>query len=168
MGGFSQYTQPEDTPRWRPALIAGIVAVIVIAMIYALSRHDTSVASPPTAAPAYASSLRIGDLHLSTAENFVGGSVTYLDGKIVNDGSKIVTAAQVEVIFRNALGETVDRQTQALRIEAAPLGHPDWVALNVAPLAPGQIANFRLTFEHISADWNQGYPEITFVGIETK
>ena len=79
-----------------------------------------------------------------------------------------VTGAVVESIFRNDLGEIVDRQAQPLRISAAPLGNPDWVPLSAAPLAPGQTAEFRLTFEHISADWNMGYPELRFLQIETR
>lgn len=168
MGSFSQYTQPKESSRWRPLLIAAIVLALVIAGIYALSRRPEAAHAPrPAAAPAYAANLAIGDLHLSTAENFVGGSVTYLEGKITNGGDKTVTAARLEVVFRNALGEVVDRQTQALRIETSSLGHSDWVGLEAAPLAPGHNAHFRLTFEHISADWNQGYPEIAFIYLET-
>jgi hypothetical protein len=75
---------------------------------------------------------------------------------------------QVEVVFRNMLGEVVDTQKPPLRVAAATLGNPDWVALNVAPLMPGKFANFRLSFEHVSADWNQGYPEVNIVGVNTK
>ncbi len=167
MGGFSQYAGEENGARWRPVVIALAVIVAVGAVIYMLSRGQ-STAPATTAPPPYADRLQTSDLHLSTAENFVGGRVTYLGGKLTNTGDQTVTGAELEVIFRNTLGEVVDRQTQPVRVQAAPLGNPDWVALSVAPLAPGKDAEFRLTFEHISADWNQGYPELRFVSVTTK
>jgi hypothetical protein len=168
MDAFSQYAAAEQVSRWRPVLIAVLIIVVVGVLTYVFSRGESAPANLPPATPAYASSVQVGDLHLSSAENFVGGRVTYLEGKATNTGDKTVTGAQIETIFRNSLGEVVDKQTQALRVAASPLGHPDWVALSVAPLAPGKSANFRLTFEHISADWNQGYPEMKFVNVETK
>jgi hypothetical protein len=167
MGGFSQYTQTEESSGWRPVLIALGAIAVVLALVYALSRssgHNAGVRSVPE----YASNLQVQDLHLSTAENFVGGRVTYVEGKLANTGNKSVTGAQVETVFRNTLGEVVDRQEQPVRVEASPLGHPDWVSLGAVPLGPGQMANFRLAFEHISADWNQGYPELNFTLVETK
>jgi hypothetical protein len=168
MGGFSHYASLEESSRWRPFVIAAVIIVAAIALVYALGRSSSKPDARAMVAPAYASRLQVGDLHLSTAENFVGGRVTYIDGKIANAGNKTVVGAQVEVIFRNNLGEIVDRQMQPLRVEASPLGHRDWVALNLAPLAPGKNVPFRFTFEHISADWNQGYPEIRFVDIQTR
>jgi hypothetical protein len=168
MGGFSQYTDTEESSGLRPVLIAlGVIAVIAV-LIYALSRSRGGSASSHAMLPLYASNLQIRDLHMSTAENFVGGKVTYVEGKVANTGDKSVTGARVETVFRNTLGEVVDKQEQPLRVEAAPLGHPDWVSLNTAPLGPGAMAGFRLTFEHISADWNQGYPEINFTSVQTK
>ncbi len=167
MGGFSQYAEQNEGSRWRPVLIAVGIIVIIGALVWMLSRN--AAAPPATAAtPAYAADLPISDLHLSAATNFVGGRVTYIEGKLTNTGNQTVTGAEVETIFRNTLGEVVDRQTQPVRVQAAPLGNPDWVGLSMAPLAPGKTFEFRLTFEHISADWNQGYPEIKFVSVTTK
>jgi len=168
MGGFSQYTQPEESPRWRPFAIAGAIILLVVAVIYAVGRGGGTHEPAPLALPVYASNLQIGDLHLSTSENFVGGRVTYLEGKVGNLGDKTVIGAQLEIVFRNTLGEIVDKQTQPMRVEAAPLGHTDWVSLTTAPLGPGKAAAFRLTFDHISSDWNQGYPEMRFVSVQTK
>jgi hypothetical protein len=167
MGAFTQYEQPRDASRWRPLLIAGIILVVVVAAIWALSRGRRPAPAPSAETP-YAASLQAGELRLSTAQNFVGAQVTYLEGTIANAGDKTVVATDVQAIFRNTLGEVVDQQTQPLRVAVAPLGHPDYVALATAPLAPNQVAHFRLTFEHISADWNRGYPELKFVGVQTK
>ena len=166
MGGFTQYGQREGN-RWRPLAIAGAIVVVVVIAIWALSGGEKAKPAAP-AAPAYATSLQTGDLRLSTAKNFVGGEVTYLEGRIANAGDKAVTGADVQVVFRNTLGQVVDQQTQPLRVASSPLGHPDYVALTSAPLMPNQVAGFRLTFEHISADWNRGYPELKFVGVQTK
>ena len=94
----------------------------------------------------------------------MGVSVSYLDGKITNVGSKTVTGATVEVVFRNSLGEIVQRETLPLMLYHTGLaGFPDVAPLSAAPLMPNQTRDFRLTFEHISADWDQGYPELRFV-----
>lgn len=168
MNGFSEYGQaPEESSRWRPALIGVVVIAIIAGIFWFLGR---SSAPPPAVrvAPAYAANLQIGNLHLSTAHNFVGGQVTYLQGKIANLGQSTVNVAEVEAVFRNSLGEVVDRQTQPLRVAASALGNPDWVTLRLAPLRPNQTAAFRLTFDHVSADWNNGFPELRLVDVTTQ
>jgi hypothetical protein len=41
--------------------------------------------------------------------------------------------------------------------------------LRSAPLKPGAAADFRLTIEgSISADWNQGYPEVQIVSMTSQ
>ena len=168
MGGFSNYASPEESSRWRPFVIAAAVLIAAVAVVYVIARNRAPSNGKPAGPTPYASRLQVGDLHLSTAENFVGGRVTYIEGNLVNAGDKTVVGAQVKVIFRNNLGEIVDRQAPPLRVAASPLGHRDWVALNLAPLDPGKNVLFRFTFEHISADWNQGYPEIRFADVQTR
>ena len=110
------------------------------------------------------SNLQFSDLHLSKATNFVGGEVTYVEGKISNLGLQTVVGAQVEIVFRNSLGEIVQKETQPLRVSQVQLGQPDDVALSpTVPLTSNQTRNFRFAFEHVSADWNQGYPELRVI-----
>jgi hypothetical protein len=80
-----------------------------------------------------------------------------------------VTGATVEAIFRNSMGQVVQRETQPLMLYHTGLaGFPDVAPLSAAPLMPNQTRDFRLTFERISADWGQGFPELRFVKITTQ
>ncbi len=167
MGVFSQPHVEESSRRWVPVAIGAAVLAVVIAAILVFGRAPKP-AGPAATAP-YAENLQITELKLSAAENFVGSSVSYLDGKITNTGSKTVSAATVEAVFRNAMGEVVQRESQPLMLYHTGLaGFPDVAPLSAVPLQPNQTRDFRLTFEHISADWNQGYPELRFIQITAK
>ncbi len=167
MGGVFTPQVEEEGRRWLPLAIGAAIIVVVVAAILIFGRS-----APPPTGPTidpYAENLRISDLHLSTAANFVGASVTYFDGKITNTGNKTVTGATVLAIFRNSLGEVVQRETLPLMLYHTGIqGIPDVAPLSAAPLTPNQTRDFRLTFEHISADWNQGYPELQFTRISTR
>jgi hypothetical protein len=147
--------------------IGAIIIVLAVAAIWIFGR-PAKQASAPGIDP-YSEYLQISDLKLSAATNFVGASVSYLDGKTTNVGSKTVTGATVEAIFRNSMGQIVQRETLPLMLYHTGLaGFPDVAPLSAAPLTPNQTRDFRLTFEHISADWDQGYPELRFVKITTQ
>ena len=47
-------------------------------------------------------------------------------------------------------------------------GYPDLVDLGHSPIAPGQTKTVRMTLEHISADWNQNYPEMQLTDLKLK
>lgn len=169
MGSVYQPTPGEkEESRSRPLIIAAVMIVVVGIVIWLYARHGRPATTGPIAEAPYASNLAISDLHLSTAQNFVGGEVTYLEGKIANEGSSTVTGAQVQCIFRNSLGEIVDRPVVPLQVEATTLGQAEFVPLSKAPLTPNQKVPFRLTFEHISSDWNMGFPELRVVSATTK
>jgi hypothetical protein len=97
---------------------------------------------------------------MSAAENFVGATVSYIDGTVTNSGSQTVTHAEVDVQFKDDLSQIVQKETVALKVLRTSGPYPEAVDLRSAPLAPGQSQSFRLTFESISSQWDHQYPEI--------
>lgn len=133
------------------------LVIVVVGAIALLSSGKPGSSTPP---PPYTANLKISDIKMSAAENFVGASVTYVDGQITNAGDKTVTRALVRIIFRNSMGQVVGDESLPVRVLQTSGPYPDTVDLSQAPLGPGQIKPFRLTFEHVSADWNQQIPEL--------
>ncbi|HLH07256.1 MAG TPA: hypothetical protein VKW78_08465 [Terriglobales bacterium] len=164
---FSTPPEPESTGEWIPLVIGAGVILIILAGVFLLSRNRDKNVGPPPEAP-YASNLQISDVKMSQAQNFVGAQVTYLEGNIANSGSRVVNGITVESVFRNSLGEVVGRESQPLMILEARPGYNDAVSLKQHPLQPNERQPFRLTFEHISADWNQGVPELRIVDVKFK
>ncbi len=155
--------------RWY-AVAAGAAVVIVIVVALVVFGRNPQAGQKELPEPEYAANLHVSDLKLSAAENFVGASVNYIDGKITNTGDQTVTGCRLEAIFRNSLGQIVQREIQPLMIlqERKGFGYQDLTPLSAAPLAPNQVREFRLTFEHISADWDHGYPELRVVSLNFK
>ena len=159
-------TTPADSPGpWR-AILAGVVVVaVVIGLLVWLGVGNRSA---PAAPNPYADQLQISNVKMAAAQNFVGGTVTYVDGKITNTGAKTVTGAVAEVIFRNSLGEVVQKEQIPVRVLVFQGPERNILDLRSAPLKPGASADFRLTIEGtISADWNQGYPEVRIASVST-
>ena len=167
MGTPFSTPQIEERRSWAPLAIAAGVIILGVIVAFVLSRNRPQATGPAPEDP-YAVSLRVMNVHASQAQNFAGGSVYYLEGEIANTGAKNVTGATVEAVFRNSLGEIVDRQTQSLTILQQRPGYTDSVSLTEHPLTANMQDEFRLTFEHISADWNQGVPELRFIHINTQ
>jgi hypothetical protein len=167
MGGLIQPSPAGGTreTNWT-AIAVGLVAVLlVVGAIALLSRGGSKVSPAPHP---YASNLKISKLKMSAAENFVGASVTYIEGTITNAGDKTVTHAMVHVIFRNSMGQVVGDEVMPLHVLQTTGPYLDSVDLNASPLAPGQSKPFRLTFEHISSDWNQELPELQVTDVTVK
>lgn len=138
-------------------ILAGLLAVFVLEQHRAVSRP----ASARTARPAlnaeqqtYLASFVFADLRMSAAVNFLGDSVTYLDGSVTNKGSKPVRRLEAELNFVDTLNQVVLRET------ALPL------ADRATPLQPGETQSFRVTFDHMPVDWNQAPPSVKAVYVE--
>jgi hypothetical protein len=167
MGSIYHPMPEEGREGSRPLIIAGVV-VLIIGVIVAIIAIRAPKQAPQLQIDPYAEYLVITDLHMSQAQNFVGGQVTYIEGKISNVGAKIVSNVNVEAVFRNALGEVVDKPVEAMRVQQPQLGNPDFVAMSAAPLNPNASRDFRIAIEHVSADWNQGLPELRIVKVDAK
>jgi hypothetical protein len=143
--------------------VAGVIAVM-LALAF-LMRESPKAPKPPSP---YLASLKISDVKMSTADNFIGATVSYVEGTITNSGSKTVTHAVVEVVFKDDIGQLAQRDELPLRLLKTTGPYPEAVDLEAAPLAPGQTQSFRLTFDSISAQWNHQYPEVRVTDVTVK
>jgi len=169
MGGL---LQPNANPtaeaaesNLRPILIGIVIVGIVIGILVLILRSEQK---PPAEPPAYAANLKFSDLKTSAAENFVGATVSYLDGTVTNTGNQTVIHAVVEVTFRDDMGQIAQREELPIRVLRTGGPYDEAVDLNISPLVPGQSKPFRLTFENISAQWNHAYPDLKVTQVATK
>jgi len=168
MGGLidpSPLHSEERESKLLPMLVGLGVVVVVVGLAVFLLREKPKVATPP---PAYVANVKISDLKTSAAENFVGASVNYVDGTVTNAGDKTLTHAVVRVTFKDSLGQVTQVEEIPLRILQKTVRYDDAVDLSTSPLPPGGNTPFRLTFEHISAEWNHEYPEVQVIDVSTK
>jgi hypothetical protein len=168
MGGLiepSPLTERERESNLRPILLGVALVIVVVGVIALLTRGGPKSGTVPHP---YAANLKLSDLKMSAAENFVGASVTYIDGTVTNIGDKAVMHAIVHVAFKNSLGEVAQAEDVPLHVLQTSGPYPDAVDLSLSPLAPGQGKPFRLTFEHISSDWNQAYPDLQVTDVSVK
>ena len=149
----------------RPILIGIVIVGIVVGVLTLFFRSEEKKPAPP---PAYAVSLKFSDLKTSAAQNFVGATVSYIDGVITNSGDRTVIHAVVQVTFKDDMGQTAQREELPLRVLRTGGPYDEAVDFNLSPLAPGESKPFRLTFENISAQWNHAYPELLITQVSTK
>jgi hypothetical protein len=158
---------PDQKRNWIPLLVGLVAVVVAVGAIILFSRHKTVSGSEPNP---YAENLKLSDIKLSAAENYMGGTVTYLDFRITNSGDRALVGADVYAQFKDTMGQVVQKETIPLHVlvENQLAGYPDLVDLSRAPIGPGQTKPVRLTLEHISDQWNQSYPEMALVDLKLK
>jgi hypothetical protein len=167
MGSLLQPSPATDerSSSLRPILLGLALVVVVVAIAALLLRTDSKIAAPPHP---YAAKLKLSELKMSAAENFIGSTVTYLDGTVTNAGDKTVSHAVVHVSFKDSLGQIAQAEDVPLHVLQPTGPYSDAVDLSVLPLAPGQSNQFRLTFEHVTADWNHEYPELRVTDVAVR
>jgi hypothetical protein len=160
---FSPKLPAESPGPWRAIIIGAAVVAVLVGLLVWLGSGNRAAPAVPNP---YADQLQISNVKMAAAQNFVGGTVTYVEGKITNTGDKTVIGAVAEVIFRNSLGEVVQKEQIPIRVLVFQGPERNILDLRSAPLKPGASADFRLTIEgSISADWNQGYPEVRIASV---
>ncbi len=164
---FDPHEQKEEPRNWTPMIVGLVLVILIVAGIAIVGRNRQSGPAP---ADPYAANLKVGDMKLSAADNFVGATVTYLDFQLSNTGSKTLAGGQVEVTFMNSLGQVVQTETLPLRVLTNNQlgGYPDLTDLSMSPIPPGQAKTIRLALEHVSGDWDQAYPGLRFINLKLK
>ncbi len=155
----------ERSSNLRPILLGLALVVVVVGIAAFLLRTDSKIATPPHP---YAANLKFSDMKMSAAENFIGSTVTYLDGTVTNAGDKTVSHAVAHVSFKDSLGQVAQAEDVPLHVLQTTGPYAEAVDLSISPLAPSQSSQFRLTFEHVTADWNHEYPELRVTDVSIK
>jgi len=167
--GAGSGTDEQSRPPLIPIAIGVVTVLMVIGLFAFFGRNKSDSAAPGATADPYAANLTISDVAMSTAANFAGQQVTYIEGKVKNNGSKTVTNALLQIVFKDSLGQVAQREPgQRLMVITTREPYIDTAPLSNAPLRPGQTKEFRQTFEHVSGDWNMQLPEITIVRTSTE
>jgi hypothetical protein len=164
LGQPTSSVQERDSSRM--IIMIAVVVVIGIGLAAALLlRQPPKAVKPPSP---YIAKLKLSDFKMSAAENFIGATVSYIDGSVANTGDKTVTHIMVQVNFEDSMGQLAQREEIPLRVVRTNGAYLEPVDLNVAPLAPGQTMPFRLTFDSISAQWNHQYPDLSITDVTVK
>ncbi len=164
---FAPAATKTEERNWTPFIVGLVAVVLVVAVIVVVSRNKGKTTTPPNP---YAANLQLSSPKMSAAENYVGGTVTYLDVNITNAGDETLVGAAMKLVFQNSMNEVVQTETLPLHVlvENRMGGYPDLVDLGRLPIGPGQTRTVRMTLEHISADWNQNYPAMQLTDLKLK
>lgn len=154
----------DEKRNWAPMAIGVVLVAAIIAVLILAGRAGKSSANANPGDPTLAK-LQISDLHMATAQNFAGNSVTYIEGKISNHSDKKITGARIEVLFKNSISEVVQKEVLPVAVVMPNSPYLDYGPLDRAPLAPGQASDFRLTLEHVSTDWDGQIPQARMVAV---
>ncbi len=156
----------EERDHSRVIIVSAVIVVIgtMLALAFVLREPPKKVVPPNP----YIAQLKLSDFKMSAAENFIGATVSYIDGTITNTGDKTVTRVMVQVNFLDSMGQLAQREELPLRVMRTNGAYNEPVDLNVASLPPGQSEPFRLTFDSISAQWNHQYPDIQITDVKVK
>ena len=168
MDSLDQQTPATEDERdlSRLIIMVAVTVVIGIALLVAyLLREPPKAVKPPSP---YIAQLKLSNFKMSAAENFIGATVTYVDGDITNTSDKTVTRVIVQVNFEDSMGQLAQREELPLRVVRTNGAYLEPVDLTVTPLAPGKTEPFRLTFDAISAQWNHQYPDLTITDAQVK
>lgn len=144
-------------------IVGAVLVLVAVALIVVFVRNKPV----PSHIDPYISKLQISNLHMETAQNFAGGSVTYIEGTLLNAGDRKVIGARMQVVFRNSLGELVGDPVLPVMVLQPGMPIVDYGPMEHVPLGPGQSRDFRLTLEHVSADWNSQLPQVKVVAVES-
>jgi|SRR5450432_110160 hypothetical protein len=159
---FTSHAEKQPERNWVPMAVGGGLVLFVLVIVAFVARTASSGGPKPDP---YVTQLQVSNLHMATAENFAGGSVTYIEGTINNTGDKKITGAQVQVLFKNSLGETAQKDTLPVMVVMPNTPYVDYGTIDRAPLTPHQSRGFRLTLEHVSTDWDGQIPSVRVVGL---
>jgi hypothetical protein len=130
-----------------------IALVLAGGLIWFVNRPHAAVDAAPLSseAKAYVRNLQLSDVSMKATESYAGQTVTEIEGKIANTGSRTVQHADVYCVFYNSYGQVILRER---------------VPIVAGGLKPGEMRTFRLPFDDIPGSWNNQMPQLVIARIE--
>ena len=162
---FTAVREEAEPKPWAAIIIVLVLLAVLLGLFMLLARGPRRTAA---GANPYATQISFSDAKTTQVQNFLGANVTYIEGAVSNNGDKTVTGSEVQITFKNSLGQVVQRQTEPLWIVQRREPAVDVASLAGNPMTPGESREFQLSFEHISADWNRQFPELRITIVTTK
>jgi hypothetical protein len=154
----SQGTPENQTPPFVTIVIGAVTLIAISASLWFVLKSPEPQSIPTAQAAihaqmnpaeqAYLKTIRIENIALSRAENFLHQEVTILNADAVNSGSQTVQALAVTVEFSDDMHQVVLRETRGV------LGTPPTV------IPPGQTRNFEISFDRVPSRWNMQQPAV--------
>src|SRR5438445_6912263 len=128
MGEPSRPPQPEESlftavreeaePKpWAAIIIVLVLLAVLLGLFVLLARGPRRTAA---GANPYATQISFSDAKTTQVQNFLGANVTYIEGAVSNNGDKTVTGSEVQVTFKNSLG---DRKSTRLNSSHANISY---------------------------------------------
>src|SRR5213595_2483166 len=105
-------TEERDNSRMIIAVAVTLVIGGALAAAILLREPPRQVKTPSP----YIAQLKLSDFKMSAAENFIGATVSYIDGTITNTGDKTVTRVTVQVNFLDSMGQLAQQEELPLRL----------------------------------------------------
>lgn len=149
-------------PLGNPLLLL-VFALIIGAGIYFVFFHASQPVSRQSQQPrlpfgateqAYAPKLKIENLKMSTAENFLQQEVKIVSGDLTNSGDTAVAAVEATIEFQDSLQQNILRETRAV------------LPVSSTILEPGKTVHFDISFDHVPNSWNYQMPIVQVSGIQ--
>jgi len=101
-----------------------------------------------------AQSIRIENMALSRAENFIHQEVIIVNAEVVNDGPQPIQNLIFSVEFSDSMNQVVLRESRGV-LGSTP-----------RPLEPGQRRAFQLSFDGVPSSWNMQQPTFRVVQLQ--
>ncbi|HUK29673.1 MAG TPA: FxLYD domain-containing protein [Candidatus Acidoferrum sp.] len=154
--------EAEPGRQFRFALLAGLLVVVVLggAAYFLLRGSGATGSGTPVPLPmgdaelAYAPQIKIGNVEMSRAANFLKQEVTSIGGTITNNGERSIAEMEVTLEFHDVSQKVVLREARRV------------YGPKETPLAPHETREFLFAFESVPPDWNQAPPVFVITGLK--
>jgi hypothetical protein len=136
-----------------PLVTMLVVALAALGFWWHYASQPREAPPPPAItaeAKAYVQNLRLSGVEMKATENFAGGTVVEIIGRITNAGDRVLNRVELTCVFYDAYGQLVLRER---------------VPIVRSALKPGEEREFRLPFEGIPGSWNQAMPQLVIASI---